>query len=109
MVEDVNDNVPMLPTSERLLCEKEGELGSVLVVAEDNDQSPFSSPFRFSLPDSDDDATWSVIKFNGRWLYFYLIYICLRIQNKTGDMFNKTLSKNICKSSVRNTRTTYTA
>ncbi|XP_074507504.1 desmocollin 2-like protein [Sebastes fasciatus] len=64
VVEDVNDNVPMLPTSERLLCEKEGELGSVLVVAEDNDQSPFSSPFRFSLPDSDDDATWSVIGFN---------------------------------------------
>ncbi|XP_068427691.1 desmocollin 2-like protein [Clinocottus analis] len=63
MVEDVNDNQPMIPTSELVLCEKEGELGSVLVVAEDSDQTPFSSPFSFSLP-SDHDGKWSVTSFN---------------------------------------------
>lgn len=69
MVEDVNDNIPTLPTGELVLCEKEGTLGSVLVVAEDKDGSPFSSPFSFSLPDNN-DGTWSVTRINGRWLYF---------------------------------------
>uniref|UniRef100_UPI0037E7CDDD desmocollin 2-like protein n=1 Tax=Semicossyphus pulcher TaxID=241346 RepID=UPI0037E7CDDD len=63
VVEDVNDNVPKFLPGERLLCEKEGELGSVVVVAEDNDQSPFSSPFSFSLP-ADNDGKWSVTKYN---------------------------------------------
>lgn len=71
MVEDVNDNVPTVPTGELVVCEKEGELGSVLVVAEDSDQSPFSAPFSFSLP-HDNDGKWSVTRFNGRWLYFFL-------------------------------------
>lgn len=62
-VEDDNDNVPIVPTSDLVLCEKEGELGSVLVVAEDLDQSPYSSPFTFSLPGGHDDK-WSVTKFN---------------------------------------------
>lgn len=66
VVEDLNDNKPTLPTSEQVLCEKEGELGSVLVVAEDNDQTPFSSPFSFSLPPGH-DGKWSVKSFNGRW------------------------------------------
>ncbi|KAK9539279.1 hypothetical protein VZT92_004395 [Zoarces viviparus] len=63
VVEDVNDNIPTLPSSELVLCEKEGQLGSVLVVAEDNDRSPFSSPFSFSLP-TDHDGKWSVTRFN---------------------------------------------
>ncbi|XP_051277442.1 desmocollin 2-like protein isoform X2 [Dicentrarchus labrax] len=63
VVEDENDNKPTLP-SEIVLCEKEGELGSVLVGAEDNDQSPFSSPFSFSLP-PDNDGKWSVKPLNG--------------------------------------------
>ncbi|XP_031711132.1 desmocollin 2-like protein [Anarrhichthys ocellatus] len=63
VVEDVNDNIPTLPPSELVSCEKEGELGSVLVVAEDNDRSPFSSPFSFSLP-TDHDGKWSVTRFN---------------------------------------------
>nr|XP_046264009.1 desmocollin 2 like [Scatophagus argus] len=62
VVEDVNDNVPVIP-GEMVMCEKEGELGSVLVVAEDKDDSPFSSPFSFSLPD-DHDGKWSVTRFN---------------------------------------------
>ncbi|XP_039998688.1 desmocollin 2 like [Xiphias gladius] len=61
-VEDVNDNVPALP-NKLVLCEKEGELGSVLVVAEDKDQSPFSSPFSFSLP-QEKDGKWSVTRLN---------------------------------------------
>ncbi|XP_069013535.1 desmocollin 2-like protein [Embiotoca jacksoni] len=63
VVEDVNDNVPELPTAEHVLCEKEGELGSVLLVAEDKDQSPFSFPFSFSLP-HDNNGQWSVTTFN---------------------------------------------
>ncbi|XP_030017235.1 desmocollin 2-like protein [Sphaeramia orbicularis] len=61
-VEDVNDNVPELPTGELLLCEKEEGFGSVLVVAEDKDDSPFSAPFSFSLPEN--DGKWSVTRFN---------------------------------------------
>ncbi|XP_068196000.1 desmocollin 2-like protein [Antennarius striatus] len=63
VVEDVNDNMPKLPSSELALCEKEGQFGSVLVVAEDKDQSPFSSPFIFSLP-PDHDGKWTVTKYN---------------------------------------------
>nr|XP_057924973.1 desmocollin 2-like protein [Doryrhamphus excisus] len=62
-VDDENDNIPIVPTSERVLCEKEGELGSVLVVAEDLDRSPFSAPFTFSMP-ADHDGKWSVTRFN---------------------------------------------
>ncbi|GAA6234746.1 desmocollin-2 [Lates japonicus] len=62
-VEDVNDNMPTVPTSELAICEKEGELGSVVIVAEDKDQSPFSSPFIFSLPPDNDDK-WSVTRIN---------------------------------------------
>ncbi|XP_019734708.1 desmocollin 2-like protein [Hippocampus comes] len=63
-VEDVNDNVPIIvPPGERVICEKEGELGSVLLVAEDMDESPFKGPFTFSLPDNI-DGKWSVTRFN---------------------------------------------
>ncbi|XP_028327869.1 desmocollin 2-like protein [Gouania willdenowi] len=62
-VEDVNDNVPTLPPGELVLCEKEGEMGSVLVVAEDKDGPPFAAPFSFSLPD-DHDGKWSVTRYN---------------------------------------------
>ncbi|XP_034469320.1 desmocollin 2 like [Hippoglossus hippoglossus] len=62
-VEDVNDNVPTVPVSELIMCEKPGELGSVLVVAEDNDAAPFSSPFTFSIP-TDSDGRWSVVRDN---------------------------------------------
>ena len=75
MVEDENDEKPQLP-SEVVMCEKEGELGSVIVVAEDNDQAPFSSPFTFSLP-PEYDGKWSVTRVNGRWLYFCPFEPCL--------------------------------
>ncbi|XP_074543839.1 desmocollin 2-like protein [Halichoeres trimaculatus] len=63
VVEDENDTPPMIPTGELVICEKEGELGSVLVVAEDSDQPPFSSPFSFSLPHND-EGKWSLTRFN---------------------------------------------
>ncbi|KAM3866218.1 desmocollin 2-like protein [Diretmus argenteus] len=62
-VEDVNDHTPELPTQELVVCEKEGELGSVLVVAEDKDQSPFSAPFTFTMADQDSDK-WTVENLN---------------------------------------------
>ncbi|XP_072297664.1 desmocollin 2-like protein [Eucyclogobius newberryi] len=64
-VEDVNDNIPKLPSEELVLCEKEGDLGSVVLVAEDKDQPPFAEPFTFSSPsDSQDDSKWTVTKLN---------------------------------------------
>lgn len=76
-MEDVNDNVPTLPTGERVICEKDGELGSVYVVAEDKDESPFSSPFSFNLP-KDNDGKWTMATYNGRWLHFYQLFLCDR-------------------------------
>lgn len=74
VVEDVNDHMPTLPKSEMVICEQVGQLGSLLVVAEDLDQSPFSSPFSFSLP-TDSDGKWSLTKYNGKWLYFDFIVL----------------------------------
>lgn len=67
-MEDDNDNKPKVCTREPVLCEKDGELGSVVVAAEDLDQSPYSSPFTFTLLD-DPDEKWSVTRFNGRYSY----------------------------------------
>lgn len=75
-MDDVNDNMPELPTSEMVLCDKEGELSSMVVVANDLDQSPYSSPFSFTLAD-DHDGKWFVTRFNGRSLYSYLFDLCL--------------------------------
>uniref|UniRef100_A0A672FMH3 Cadherin domain-containing protein n=1 Tax=Salarias fasciatus TaxID=181472 RepID=A0A672FMH3_SALFA len=63
VVEDMNDNMPTFPPGELILCEKEGEMGSVLLVAEDKDLSPYSAPFTFSIP-SDSDGKWTVTRFN---------------------------------------------
>lgn len=68
MIEDVNDNKPTLPTDELLICEKEGELGSTVVVAEDKDSGHFSSPFSFTLPPNN-DGKWALQPINSRWLY----------------------------------------
>lgn len=62
-VEDVNDNIPLLPTEELVLCEKEGELGSLVLVAEDKDQSPYGAPFTFSIPE-DSEGKWSITPLN---------------------------------------------
>ncbi|XP_029906221.1 desmocollin 2-like protein [Myripristis murdjan] len=53
LIEDVNDNVPVVvPGGELVLCEEEeGRMGSVTVHAEDADLPPYSAPFHFQLPD----------------------------------------------------------
>lgn len=64
VVEDVNDNQPTFPSSQELsICEEDGKLGSAVAVAEDPDQSPFSSPFTFTLPKDYEDK-WSVTRYN---------------------------------------------
>ncbi|XP_046884094.1 desmocollin-3-like [Hypomesus transpacificus] len=63
-VVDVNDHTPELPSAEMVVCEKIGELGSTLVVAEDKDGPPFSSPFSFQLG-AKNDGKWAVKSFNG--------------------------------------------
>lgn len=65
MVEDINDNVPIVGPGEKVVCENEGN--SVVIVAEDHDQSPFSSPFIFNMP-ADSDGQWSLTRYNGRWM-----------------------------------------
>uniref|UniRef100_A0A665VP38 Desmocollin-2-like n=1 Tax=Echeneis naucrates TaxID=173247 RepID=A0A665VP38_ECHNA len=62
-VEDVNDNMPMPSTGDLTICEKDGDLGSVVVVAQDKDQSPYSYPFTFSLP-SDNNGKWALTRLN---------------------------------------------
>ena len=64
LVEDVNDNIPTLPTDEQVLCEKEGELGSLVLVAKDKDMPPFAGPFTFSFPE-DNDGYWVLERLNG--------------------------------------------
>lgn len=64
IVEDENDNMPTLPTAEMVICEREGQLGSVVVNALDLDQSPYAGPFSFSLP-KDHDGNWNLNVFNG--------------------------------------------
>ncbi|KAM3876229.1 desmocollin 2-like protein [Diretmus argenteus] len=52
LIEDVNDNVPVVPDGELVLCEEEeGKMGSVTVHAQDADLSPYSSPFHFHVAD----------------------------------------------------------
>uniref|UniRef100_A0A4W5MCK8 Cadherin domain-containing protein n=1 Tax=Hucho hucho TaxID=62062 RepID=A0A4W5MCK8_9TELE len=63
-VEDVNDHVPVIPSKDLVVCEKDGgEMGSVLVVAEDKDQAPFSAPFSFELGE-EHDGRWAVKRLN---------------------------------------------
>lgn len=63
-LEDVNDNLPTLPSHDLVLCEKADGLGSVVVVAEDNDEKPFSSPFLFKLIEPY-EGKWTLSKLNG--------------------------------------------
>lgn len=74
VVEDVNDNSPTIPQGEKVVCENEGD--SVVIVAEDHDQPPFSSPFIFSMP-ADSDGRWSVTRFNGRWMLLLEVFLTI--------------------------------
>ncbi|XP_071393557.1 desmocollin 2-like protein isoform X2 [Centroberyx affinis] len=56
LIDDENDNVPVVPDGELVLCEEEeGKMGSVVVHAEDGDRSPYSAPFHFQLTE---DGKW---------------------------------------------------
>ncbi|XP_013886023.1 desmocollin 2-like protein [Austrofundulus limnaeus] len=59
VIEDVNDNQPVIPPNLVLCEDKTDQLSSVLVTAEDKDLNPFSSPFTFQLlPEFKDN--WSL-------------------------------------------------
>ncbi|KAK1795897.1 hypothetical protein P4O66_009010, partial [Electrophorus voltai] len=49
LIEDVNDNVPVVPESNLVVCTMDGKRGSALVDAVDYDQTPYSGPFTFEL------------------------------------------------------------
>ncbi|KAM6948731.1 desmocollin 2-like protein, partial [Aplochiton taeniatus] len=61
-VDDENDHTPVLPSSELLVCERNGQPGSTLVVAQDADSYPNAAPFSFTLGDGH-DGKWTVEKF----------------------------------------------
>ncbi|MEQ2177615.1 hypothetical protein GOODEAATRI_005380, partial [Goodea atripinnis] len=49
-IEEENDNKPSIPAELRMCEQTDDRLGSLVVVAKDNDLSPFSAPFTFSMP-----------------------------------------------------------
>ncbi|MEQ2265122.1 hypothetical protein XENORESO_002597 [Xenotaenia resolanae] len=59
VVEDENDNKPSIPAELRMCEQTDDRLGSLVVVAEDNDLSPFSAPFIFSMPPVH-DGNWDI-------------------------------------------------
>uniref|UniRef100_A0A3P8QQZ5 Cadherin domain-containing protein n=1 Tax=Astatotilapia calliptera TaxID=8154 RepID=A0A3P8QQZ5_ASTCA len=102
-VEDENDNIPTIP-SELTFCQEDGVLGSVVVVAEDKDQSPFSSPFTFSLPNNN-DGTWSVKSLNDtaatleqlKPLYLGMHTVDLTVTDLQGSGKTQTVNLRVCK------------
>ncbi|KAL0966164.1 hypothetical protein UPYG_G00291800 [Umbra pygmaea] len=63
-VKHVNDHAPDIPSKQLVLCERNGvEMGSVLVIAEDKDHSPYSAPFSFNLNEGH-DGKWAVKPLN---------------------------------------------
>ena len=64
VVEDENDNIPLLPGKDMILCERDGHHGSVVLKAFDPDSSPFGGPFLFNLP-KDQDGNWVLTNVNG--------------------------------------------
>lgn len=64
-IDDVNDNTPSLPNQELIVCERDGELGSVVIAAEDKDKAPYSAPFIFQLIEPNENQ-WTLSKLNGK-------------------------------------------
>lgn len=64
-MDDENDNLPLLLSNDLILCERSGELGSVVMVAEDKDSHPYSSPFLFELMEPH-EGEWKLSKLNGK-------------------------------------------
>ncbi|XP_041912492.1 desmocollin-2-like [Alosa sapidissima] len=59
VIDDVNDNNPKITTPDQILCEKEGELGSITLHAEDADARPYGEPFTFELGE-EADGKWKL-------------------------------------------------
>lgn len=49
LIDDVNDNNPVITVPDRTLCEQDGVLGSITLHAEDADATPYGEPFTFEL------------------------------------------------------------
>lgn len=79
-IEDVNDNMPIIPGSDLVMCSRGDTLSSVVVKAEDKDQSPYSTPFIFELGAEHDgkwklkDATSKILLMLEECLHFSLMY-----------------------------------
>ncbi|KAI7799797.1 desmocollin 2-like protein [Triplophysa rosa] len=58
-IEDMNDNMPVIPGSELIMCSRGDTLSSVLVEGVDKDQSPYSTPFIFELG-AEHDGKWKL-------------------------------------------------
>lgn len=49
LIEDVNDNAPVITKPNQVLCSKGSRQGSMVLEAKDLDQKPYSDPFNFHL------------------------------------------------------------
>ncbi|KAF5900437.1 desmocollin-2-like isoform X1, partial [Clarias magur] len=59
LIEDVNDNIPVITKPDQVLCSKDVTGGSILIEANDLDQKPYSDPFTFELG-SGTDGQWKI-------------------------------------------------
>ncbi|XP_056122436.1 desmocollin 2-like protein isoform X2 [Rhinichthys klamathensis goyatoka] len=59
LIEDENDNMPVIPSTDLVICSKGDALSSVLVEAVDLDKPPFSTPFIFEFG-AEHDGKWKL-------------------------------------------------
>ncbi|KAL7888148.1 hypothetical protein AOLI_G00031220 [Acnodon oligacanthus] len=59
LIEDVNDNVPIIPKPDMVVCSRDGQRSSILVNAVDYDESPYSGPFTFELG-KESEGKWKI-------------------------------------------------
>ncbi|TSK58110.1 Desmocollin-1 [Bagarius yarrelli] len=64
LIEDVNDNSPMITKPEPVLCAKGAGRGSVPLEAIDLDQKPYSEPFSFEIVKPNDEK-WKITNQRG--------------------------------------------
>lgn len=64
LIEDVNDNVPVITKPDQVICSKDVTGSSILIEANDLDQKPYSDPFSFELG-SGTDGQWKITSTTG--------------------------------------------
>lgn len=69
MIEDMNDNIPLITNPDRIMCEKEGELRSITLHAHDADAKPYGAPFTFELGE-EAEGKWKLKDANGELTIF---------------------------------------